>query len=159
MAKRGVGVVTRHIPSWYSREMYGGRHSQTGAVGNITYVELYNSSSRGGLIYVWAIDIGPQNIDELIPEWYYGKHQTSSGGQSPLRSDGPAGYGVIGGWNNSTCIGVEIGDFLSLANTGQQWPHDWAMAVITAGYSFAVHSAAGNNAVDVGLWWQESPEY
>lgn len=159
MAKRGAGVITRHIPSWYMREMYGGRHSQAASVGNISYVELFNSSAKGGLIYVWSVNTAASGQDELVPEWYYGKHQTSAGGSAPLYSAGPAGYAVIGGWNNSTCVGVEIGDWITTATRGVQWPHNWPLAIITAGYSFAIHTAGTNEILDAGIWWQESTEY
>lgn len=159
MAKRHAGVINRPIPDWYIREMYGGRQQQNGVGGKVTYIEVYNSSKAGQQLYIWTFQGASGAIDEIIPEWYHGTFATSFGGQAPLLSGGPNGIGIIGGFNNATCVGTEIGDFLTTANNGVLWSLPWPLAVILPGYSFAFHTAGLGAYLDMGVWWQETPEY
>ena len=152
-------TVTRNLPSWFSRQMMGGRVAQAGVAGQVTYAELYNDSTNGSDLYLWGLSWYSNPGDEGVPEWYKGKNQTgAAGGQFPLLSGAPVQSGVVGGFTNVTCVGNEIGSVVCPTANSMFWPYDFPIAIIAPGYSFGIHTAGTGELVRVGFWWQVTKE-
>jgi len=157
--KRAIkGVITRHIPAWVEAKMYGGTVIQGGVGGQIPYVELYNSSTNGGLIYVWGCNFSVSNSSNCVFEWYSGKHQTAAGGQQSIWSGQASGYGVVGSFSSPTCIGNEFYNLATNVNVQSFWPHNYPCCIISPGYSFGVHGNNANTTLTGGFFWHETPE-
>lgn len=154
MAKRlPKGVVIRPLPDWLMDQMMGGRVSQAGASGQITYGELYNNASDGSLLYLYGVSWYSSPGDEGVPEVYFWKKQVGGGGQFPLRASGTVLPGVVGGFTSVGCVGNEIGSVVAPTTNSMPWLLPFPMAIIDPGYSFGIHTAGTNELVRVGLWW------
>ncbi len=136
MARRPIGVVSRHPVDFSVRKAMGGVLQVAASGGNLGHVELFNNSAQGLYLYVWGLNAAASVTTQFTLEGYSGQKGTlvDSLSTAPLLIGGPLLPGIIKGFYSAACVGQHFGQ--ASASLGGQWsPNAYPICVIPPGYS------------------------
>jgi hypothetical protein len=118
---------------------------------------LFNNGQRGRYLFVYGCQLVVQS-GSAVPVTGYAFHGKQTGGTDvvtfPLKFDeavgeGVATYGTGGGTGGATSIVAfstnEVGAY--------NWANPWPIAIIPAGFSFALSVAAGSSEYSFSFQW------
>jgi len=149
---RPKGVVIRPVADWLAPFMMGGRSFTAALAANVSYGELFNNATDGSYLWVYGATGNTISLNAIVLESYKGQKGTPNGLIGMLQSDQPLGPGVIGTFTTPICVGTEIGAIDSNSSQGF-FPWAFPAAIIPPGYSFSMHPANQNVALEAAYWW------
>jgi hypothetical protein len=143
--RRPKGVVVRSLPDWNSTNLMSGAQFNLGATVNHTSdAGLYNDATDGSLLVLWHLSVAVSyvvNTTITLPAALAGFTVLNPGGSaaSNLYNSQPARAGAV--WSGFDIFDTTALDdewVFPLSGGAYQWPHEWPIAIIPPGMSFAL---------------------
>jgi hypothetical protein len=159
MARSPKGTIVQPLPSWNIRQMSAGADGiGPVSLGQIICVGLNNNAQDGSWIVVWDVQvfsIGGGTISSInVIDFNIMQGITKIDGSANQNPGAPL-VGAQAQLPGIVWLDIPFGESgrniysLSLPPYGYQWMHEWPMAAIMPGQSFAVFSDA-NAGTDFG---------
>lgn len=164
--RRPRGTVIRTIPDWNLNNCASVLISNSVSGAYAVEAGLYNNSTAGWFLVVWGLSIG-QYYSSLTNIGYFQAwvQMLKTPGVTPYQANNPVNptstvnFGV--GWYNSASPGPQNENLLYPAPVGPgnwEWPHDFPIGVVPAGYSLSVVFTGGiigqDGQMNAGFWFE-----
>lgn len=155
MARRPRGILSRNVPDWYCRRLFGAQISVTGVAGQASNCGVFNNSAIGEVYYVYSVAIFVSGNTFVNFKQEKGKNYATFGPEAGFPIDPRTGQGshITEAGTQVGCLGTHVGGIPMLSTQNQVYAPGWPFLIIPPGYAGVIETANNGLTLQIAMYW------
>jgi|ERR1700674_120074 hypothetical protein len=156
MPRSPKGVLSRGVPDWYCKNLYGSQIAQSAVGGQASNCTVFNASNDGTVFYFYSVAVFVSASTFVNFKQENARNYTASGDVAqPIDPRQPKSQSVILAGTKPVCLGTHVGGIPMLGGQNQVYAPGWPFLIIPSGFGATIECANNNVTLQVAIYWLE----